>query len=114
MGITISLAGIPNRKDKRITPSRPIRRAKGSRKEAAMDKRERESTVRFAMHHKRAPAGTAAHRARPQGRKGSVQKGTQDDLQNLGPSVGRQLQHKGGGAFPLTGWRKAVLRPERS
>ena len=64
-GITISLAGKPRINAMRITPSSPMRRAKGSRKSAPMRRSVTSPTVTFARIQITRPAGaaTAAERA---------------------------------------------------
>lgn len=64
-GITISLAGRPRMKDIRITPSKPMRAAKGSRAEAQRFRRLIPFRRRLAMSQISIPAGMAAVIARP-------------------------------------------------
>lgn len=64
-GITISLAGRPRMKDIRITPSKPMRAAKGSRAEAQRFRRLVPFRWRLAMSQISIPAGMAAVIARP-------------------------------------------------
>lgn len=64
-GITISLAGRPRMKAIRITPSNPMREAKGARKDAQRFRRLMPFIRRFAIAQIRIPAGMAAVIARP-------------------------------------------------
>ena len=64
-GITSSFAGKPSRKAARMTPSRPKKRANGSRKAVMLLYRELPLTVMFASSQMSAPAGAATIIARP-------------------------------------------------
>ena len=65
MGTTISLAGKPRINASRITPSRPKKRAAGSKNAALRVRSVWPSSVRFAMTHISMPAGAATIAARP-------------------------------------------------
>ena len=65
MGSTISLAGKPSRKAMRITPSRPSRRAKGSKKPVHQLRMLSPPTCTLAHSQISRPAGAATAAARP-------------------------------------------------
>lgn len=97
MGITISLAGKPSRKAMRITPSRPSRRAKGSRKPVHQLRMLSPPTCTLA-HSQISRPGRGGHRRRPaQDKEGAVQYRAHHHLPDTGPPVGGQLQGEGGG-----------------